>query len=62
MSGTAAVVAAIASAALGLFVIGSLISLLTGRNALYSGMRQLVFGVLAAGLTYGLGHLIGATV
>jgi vacuolar iron transporter family protein len=60
MSGTAAVVAAIMSAALGLFVIGSLISLLTGRNALYSGTRQLVFGLLAAGVTYGLGHLIGA--
>jgi VIT1/CCC1 family predicted Fe2+/Mn2+ transporter len=60
MSGTAAVVAAIVSAALGLFVIGSLISLLTGRNALYSGTRQLVFGLLAAGVTFGLGHLIGA--
>jgi VIT1/CCC1 family predicted Fe2+/Mn2+ transporter len=59
MSGTAAVVAAVVSAALGLFVIGSLISLLTGRNPLYSGIRQLVFGLLAAGITYGLGHLIG---
>jgi VIT1/CCC1 family predicted Fe2+/Mn2+ transporter len=60
MSGTAAVVAAIVFAAFGLFVIGSLISLLTGRNALYSGLRQLVFGLLAAGVTFGLGHLIGA--
>jgi VIT1/CCC1 family predicted Fe2+/Mn2+ transporter len=60
MSGIAAVVTAIASAAAGLFVIGALISLLTGRSALYSGARQLVFGLLAAGLTFGLGHLIGA--
>jgi VIT1/CCC1 family predicted Fe2+/Mn2+ transporter len=59
-SGTAAVVAAIAAAALGLFVIGVLISLLTGRSALYSGTRQVVFGLLAAGVTFGLGHLIGA--
>ena len=60
ISGTAAVVAAIVSAALGLFVIGILISLLTGRSALYSGTRQMVFGLMAAGVTFGLGHLIGA--
>jgi VIT1/CCC1 family predicted Fe2+/Mn2+ transporter len=60
MSGIAAVVTAIVSAAAGLFVIGALISLLTGRSALYSGARQLVFGLLAAGVTFGLGHLIGA--
>jgi VIT1/CCC1 family predicted Fe2+/Mn2+ transporter len=62
MSGAVAVVAAITSAALGLFVIGALISLLTGRSILYSGTRQLVFGLLAAGATFGLGHLIGAAV
>jgi vacuolar iron transporter family protein len=60
VSGMAGVVAAIVSAALGLFVIGVLISLLTGRSALYAGTRQLVFGLLAAGVTFGLGHLIGA--
>jgi vacuolar iron transporter family protein len=60
MSGTAAVVTAIAAAALGLFVIGVLISPLTGRSALYSGTRQVVFGLLAARETFGLGHLIGA--
>jgi VIT1/CCC1 family predicted Fe2+/Mn2+ transporter len=61
-SGTTAVVAAIVSAAVGLFVIGALISLLTGRSAVYSGTRQLVFGLLAAGLTFGLGHLIGGAI
>jgi VIT1/CCC1 family predicted Fe2+/Mn2+ transporter len=59
-SGTVAVVVAIVSAALGLFVIGALISLLTGRSAVYSGTRQLIFGLLAAGVTFGLGRLIGA--
>ena len=62
VSGTTAVVAAIISAAVGLFVIGALISLLTGRSAVYSGTRQLVFGLLAAGLTFGLGHLIGGAI
>jgi VIT1/CCC1 family predicted Fe2+/Mn2+ transporter len=36
--------------------------LLTGRSALFSGTRQLVFGLLAAGVTFGLGSLIGAAV
>jgi VIT1/CCC1 family predicted Fe2+/Mn2+ transporter len=58
--GTAAAMAAIACAAFGLFVIGALISLLTGRSAVFSGTRQLVFGLLAAGVTFGLGRLIGA--
>jgi hypothetical protein len=44
------------------FRLGALISLLTGRNALYSGTRQLAFGLVAAGITYRLGHLIGAAV
>lgn len=61
-SGIAAVVAAIVSAAVGLFVIGALISLLTGRGAVFTGMRQLVFGLLAAGLTFGLGRLIGTAI
>jgi VIT1/CCC1 family predicted Fe2+/Mn2+ transporter len=61
-SGTVAVVTAIAAAAVGLFVIGALISLLTGRGAVFSGTRQLVFGLMAAGATFGLGHLIGAAV
>src|ERR671924_1417051 len=33
----------------------------TGRNALYAGSRQLLFGLAAAGLTYGIGWLIGVT-
>ena len=41
---------------------GALITLLTGRSAVFSGTRQLVFGLLAAGLTFGLGRLIGTVV
>jgi VIT1/CCC1 family predicted Fe2+/Mn2+ transporter len=61
-SGLAAVGAAVVLAAVGLFVIGSLITLLTGRGVLFSGGRQLLFGMLAAGVTFGLGRLIGAAV
>jgi VIT1/CCC1 family predicted Fe2+/Mn2+ transporter len=45
-----------------LFGIGALITLLTGRNALVAGLRQLLFGLAAAGVTYGLGRLIGLSI
>jgi vacuolar iron transporter family protein len=61
-SGTAALVGAIGCAALGLFCIGALITLLTGRSAIFSGTRQLIFGLLAAGVTFFLGRLIGSAV
>jgi VIT1/CCC1 family predicted Fe2+/Mn2+ transporter len=54
--GTAALIGAIGCAALGLF------TLFTGRNAVFSGTRQLVFGLLAAGVTFLLGRLIGSAV
>jgi VIT1/CCC1 family predicted Fe2+/Mn2+ transporter len=61
-AGLPAVGLAIGFAAAGLFVIGALITLLTGRSVLFSGSRQLLFGMLAAGVTFGLGRLIGAAV
>lgn len=50
-----------ASAAM-LFVIGFAITLFTGRSVLYTGLRQLLFGAGAAGVTYGIGHAIGVAV
>jgi len=61
-SGTLAVVLSILSAALGLVVIGAAITLLTGRSALFSGTRQLLLGLLAATVTFGIGRLIGVSV
>jgi VIT1/CCC1 family predicted Fe2+/Mn2+ transporter len=46
----------------GLFVIGAAITLMTGRSVLYSGFRQVLVGMAAAGLTYGVGRLIGISV
>lgn len=60
--GAPAVAAAVACAAVGLFIIGAAITLLTGRSAVFSGTRQLVFGLAAASVTFGLGRLIGAAV
>jgi VIT1/CCC1 family predicted Fe2+/Mn2+ transporter len=45
----------------GLFIIGAAITLMTGRGVLFSGSRQVVVGIAAAALTYGVGRLIGVS-
>jgi VIT1/CCC1 family predicted Fe2+/Mn2+ transporter len=62
LSGMTAVLVSIIISAVGLFAIGAAITLMTGRSVLYSGMRMVIFGLLAAGLTYGIGKLIGVSV
>jgi VIT1/CCC1 family predicted Fe2+/Mn2+ transporter len=62
LAGTAAIVTSLAASGLALFAIGAAITLLTGRGVLYSGSRQLLIGMAAAGVTYGIGHLIGVSV
>lgn len=59
--GTTAVVASAALSAAALFVIGAAITLLTGRSVLFSGTRQLLIGLAAAALTYGIGRLLGVS-
>jgi VIT1/CCC1 family predicted Fe2+/Mn2+ transporter len=51
-----------ASSAVGLFVIGSIITLFTGKSIWFSGFRQVVFGLCAAAITFGIGILIGVSV
>lgn len=46
----------------GLFIIGSSITLLTGKSWIKSGFRQVIFGLLAAALTYGIGKVIGVSI
>ncbi|TAN39171.1 MAG: rubrerythrin family protein [Verrucomicrobia bacterium] len=47
------------ASAAGLFTLGAAITLMTGRSALWSGLRQVLIGLAAAALTYGLGRLVG---
>jgi VIT1/CCC1 family predicted Fe2+/Mn2+ transporter len=61
-SGTAALVGAIILTAAALFGVGAGVGVLNGRPAILSGLRQLVLGGVAALVTYGIGHLIGANV
>jgi VIT1/CCC1 family predicted Fe2+/Mn2+ transporter len=62
LAGQTAVIASIALSAVALFALGAAITLLTGRPVVASGIRQLGFGLGAAGLTYLVGRLIGASV
>jgi vacuolar iron transporter family protein len=61
-SGSTAVITAVLLAALALFGVGALISLLTYRPALWAGARQLGIGMMAAGLTYLLGTVVGGVI
>jgi VIT1/CCC1 family predicted Fe2+/Mn2+ transporter len=59
--GTTAVIASATLSVIGLFIIGAAITIITGRSALLSGLRQVLFGVVAAAITFGIGRLFGAT-
>ena len=61
-SGMTAVAISSVLSAIGLFGIGSAITLFTGRGILYSGARQMIFGLIAAAVTFGIGRLIGVSV
>jgi vacuolar iron transporter family protein len=60
--GQTAVIASVLASAAGLFGIGAAITLFTGRSVLFSGTRQVLVGVAAAALTYGLGTLLGVAI
>ena len=62
MVGVPAIALSAALSALALFGTGAAITLLTGRSAWFGGARQLVLGLLAATLTYGIGTLVGGVV
>jgi vacuolar iron transporter family protein len=57
--GEMAAMLSVAFSTVALFTIGAAITLFTGRPALFSGLRQVVFGLAAAALTFGIGRLIG---
>jgi vacuolar iron transporter family protein len=60
-SGSLAFILSVGLSALGLLVVGSLLSTLTGKNWLFSGLRMLLIGGAAAGVTYGIGYLLGVS-
>jgi VIT1/CCC1 family predicted Fe2+/Mn2+ transporter len=61
LEGNNAILLSVASSVVGLFGIGAAITLLTGKSVLFSGFRQVAFGLAAAAVTYGIGSLIGVS-
>jgi vacuolar iron transporter family protein len=62
LTGMPAIIASLMASGLALFLIGAGTTLFTGRGVLPSGVRQLLVGFAAAGVTYGVGKLIGVAV
>jgi vacuolar iron transporter family protein len=62
LNGLPAVAASALLSAAGSFVIGAAITLFTGRSVLYSGTRQVLFGLAAAATTFLIGKLVGGMV
>ena len=61
LSGWSALIASLALSGVALAGIGLGTSLFTGRGAVFSAMRQLLIGFAAAGVTYGVGALVGVS-
>ncbi|MBI4759634.1 MAG: VIT1/CCC1 transporter family protein [Chloroflexota bacterium] len=62
IGGTQAILLSLVVSASGLFIIGAAITLMTGKSVWFSGTRQVLVGIAAAALTYGVGKLIGVSV
>lgn len=61
-SGMNAIFFSVGLSVLGLFLIGSAITLFTNKSVLFSGFRQVIFGLIAAAITFTIGKLIGVSV
>lgn len=61
MTGTDAILWSLAGSTVGLFLIGAVITLFTGTNLWRSGARQVLFGLAAAAVTFGIGKLVGVS-
>jgi len=62
LSGMPAVFISIGLSTIGLFILGAVITLFTGRTVLFSGFRMVIFGLIAAAVTFGIGRLIGVSI
>ncbi|MFD2247860.1 VIT1/CCC1 transporter family protein [Pontibacter ruber] len=61
-TGYSAIIQSLAFSTVGLFLIGVAITLFTGKSIWYSGFRQVLFGLAAAAITFGIGKLIGVSI
>ena len=61
LDGAPALFASLTFGGLALVMIGAGTSLFTGRGLVFSALRQLLIGLAAAGITYGIGRLVGVS-
>ncbi len=61
LTGTPAVIGSLILSGLAMAGIGAGTTLFTGRGVVFSALRQLVIGLAAAGITFGVGRLIGVS-
>jgi VIT1/CCC1 family predicted Fe2+/Mn2+ transporter len=61
LTGPVAFGASLGLSAVGLFILGALGTIFTGKPVWFAGGRQLGLGLLAAALTFGLGKLLGVS-
>ncbi|HJQ41356.1 MAG TPA: VIT1/CCC1 transporter family protein, partial [Thermoanaerobaculia bacterium] len=59
--GTDAVLLSVLFSTIALFTVGAAITLFTGRTVPFSGFRQVLFGLVAAALTFGIGRFVGVS-
>jgi VIT1/CCC1 family predicted Fe2+/Mn2+ transporter len=62
LHGLTAVIISMVIGALALFLTGAAITLMTGKSVWVSGLRQVLIGILAAILVFGVGRLIGVSI
>ncbi len=62
ITGLTAVYVSILLSVVGLFILGAVITLFTGKPVWFSGLRMVIFGLLAAAVTFGIGRLIGTSI
>lgn len=60
--GSAALLSTMGLSALTLFAVGATLSLFSGKSAWAGGLRMLLIGAAAGGLTYMIGGLVGASI
>jgi VIT1/CCC1 family predicted Fe2+/Mn2+ transporter len=58
-AGTRAIVSSAILSSLALFLFGATGTIFTGKPVWFAGTRQLLLGLLAACITFELGHLLG---
>jgi VIT1/CCC1 family predicted Fe2+/Mn2+ transporter len=60
-SGSTAILVSVVVGAAASLIVGGTLGLVTGRSPLRSALRQLALAALAAGVTYGIGRLVGVS-